>query len=87
VAVRAADEVIAVGYSGVYAYALRWNGTEWQRLAAGNGNPSPSTTLAIANVLLGVAHAGTSMWTVGYYYTGTGTDAGVQRTLIERYTC
>jgi hypothetical protein len=87
VAVRAADEVIAVGYSGVFAYALRWNGTEWQPLAAGNANPSPSTTLAIANVLLGVAHAGTSMWAVGYYYTGTGTDAGVQRTLIERYTC
>jgi hypothetical protein len=87
VAVRAAADVIAVGYSGVSAYALRWDGTEWQRLAAGNANPSPSSTLAIANVLLGVAHAGTSMWAVGYYFTGTGTEAGVQRTLIERYTC
>jgi hypothetical protein len=85
--VRAADDVIAVGYSGVSAYALRWDGTEWQRLAAGNANPSPSSTLAIANVLLGVAHADTSMWAVGYYFTGTGTEAGVQRTLIERYTC
>ena len=87
VAVRAANEVIAVGYSGQSAYGLRFTGTEWQPLAAGNANPSPSTTLAIANVLLGVAHAGTSMWAVGYYYSGTGTDAGVQRTLIERYTC
>jgi hypothetical protein len=87
VTVRAAGEVIAVGYSGVSAYALRWNGTTWQQLAAGNANPTPSTTLAIANVLQGVAHAGTTMWAVGYYYTGTGTDAGVQRTLIEHYTC
>jgi len=89
VAVRAADDVIAVGYSGQFTHALRWNGTTWQRLAAGNANPSPSTTLAIANVLQGVAHAGTSVWAVGYYYTGTGTgtDSGVQRTLIERYTC
>jgi hypothetical protein len=87
VAVRAADDVIAVGYSGQFTYALRWTGTEWQRLAAGNANPSPSSTLAIANVLLGVAHAGSTMWAVGYYYTGTGTEAGVQRTLVERYTC
>jgi hypothetical protein len=87
VAVRAADDVIAVGYSGRSAHALRWNGTEWQRLAAGNANPSPSDTLAVANVLLGVAHAGSSMWAVGYYFSGTGGEAGVQRTLIERYTC
>src|SRR6266545_1445353 len=87
VAVRANTEVIAVGFSGRFTYALRFTGTEWQRLAAGNGNPSPSTTLAIANVLLGIAHAGTSVWAVGYYFTGTGTDSGVQRTLIERYTC
>ena len=87
VAVRADTEVIAVGYSGQSAYALRFNGTEWQRLSAGNANPSPSSTLAIANVLLGVAHAGSAMWAVGYYFTGTGTEAGVQRTLIERYTC
>jgi hypothetical protein len=46
-----------------------------------------SRFLAIANVLLGVAHNGTSMWAVGYYFTATGTEAGVQRTLIERYTC
>src|SRR6266508_404652 len=87
VAVRANTEVIAVGFSGRFTYALRFTGHEWQRLAAGNGNPSPSTTLAIANVLLGIAHAGTSVWAVGYYFTGTGTDSGVQRTLIERYTC
>jgi len=87
VTVRAADDVITVGYSGQFTHALRWNGTAWQRLAAGNANPSPSTTLAIANVLREVAHAGTSVWAVGFYYTGTGTDSGVQRTLIERYTC
>jgi hypothetical protein len=87
VAVLADTDVIAVGYSGQSVYALRFNGTEWQRLAAGNANPSPSSTLAIANVLLGVAHAGSVMWAVGYYCTGTGTEAGVQRTLIERYTC
>jgi hypothetical protein len=89
VAVRAADDVIAVGNSGQFAYALRWNGTTWQPLAAGNGNPSPNTNLAIANVLLGVAHAGGTVWAVGYYYngTGSGSDSGVQRTLIERYTC
>jgi hypothetical protein len=87
VAVRAADDVIAVGYTGQFTQALRWDGTTWQRLAAGNANPSPSTTLAIANVLRGVAHAGTSVWAVGFYYTGTGTDSGVQRTLMERYTC
>jgi hypothetical protein len=87
VAVRADSDVIAVGHSGRFAYALRWNGVRWQPLLAGNGNPSPSSTLAIANVLQGVAYAGTSVWAVGYYYTGTGTEAGTQRTLIERYTC
>jgi hypothetical protein len=85
VAVRADSDVIAVGYSGRFTYALRWNGTGWQPLAAGNGNPSPNTNLAIANVLLGVAHAGASVWAVGYYFSGT--DYGVQRTLIERYNC
>jgi hypothetical protein len=87
VAVRADNDVIAVGYSGQITYALRFTGTEWQRLAAGNGNPSPSSTLTVANVLLGIAHAGSSMWAVGYYFTGTGTEAGVQRTLVQRYTC
>jgi hypothetical protein len=85
--VRADNDVIAVGYSGRFTYALRWNGSQWQPLTAGNGNPTPSSTLAVANVLQGVAHASTSVWAVGYYYTGTGTDAGVQRTLIEHYTC
>ena len=89
VAVRAADEVIAVGYSGVFAYALRWNETTWQQLAAGNANPSPNTNRSIGNVLVGIAHAGGTAWAVGYYYdgTGSGTDYGVRRTLIERYTC
>ncbi|MGH3712406.1 MAG: hypothetical protein ACRDT4_02940 [Micromonosporaceae bacterium] len=83
IAVRANTDVIAVGFSGRFAYALRFTGTQWQRLAAGNGNPTPPTDYAIANVLYGVAHAGTSMWAVGYYAT----DDGVQRTLIERHTC
>ena len=69
------------------AYALRWNGTGWERLAAGNANPTPSSTLAIADDLLGVAHTGSSMWAVGFYYTGSDGEAGTQRTLIERYTC
>lgn len=58
-------------------------------MAAGNANPSPNTTLALANVLLAVAHTEGTTWAVGYYYngTGSGTDSGVQRTLIERYTC
>jgi hypothetical protein len=36
-----------------------------------------------------VGHADASVWAVGFYDTGTspGTDAGVRRTLIERYTC
>jgi hypothetical protein len=85
VAVRATDDVIAVGYSGQFAYALRWNGTTWQPLTAGNANPSPNSNLAIANVLLAVDHTDSAAWAVGYYYSGT--DAGVQRTLIERYTC
>jgi hypothetical protein len=79
--------VIAVGYSSQFTVALRWDGTTWQRLAAGNANPSPSTTLAIANVLRRLAHAGAAVWAVGFYYTGTGADSRVQRTLIERYTC
>jgi hypothetical protein len=81
--------VIAVGYSGQFTYAQRWNGTTWQPLAAGNANPSPNTNLAIANVLLAVDHADGTAWAVGYYDngTGSGTDSGVQRTLIERYTC
>jgi hypothetical protein len=89
VAARATDDVIAVGYSGRFTYALRWNGTTWQPLAAGNANPSPNTNLAIANVLLAVAHTDGTAWAVGYYYNGTdsSTDSGVQRTLIERYTC
>jgi hypothetical protein len=89
VTVRAPDDVIAVGYSGQFTYALAWRGTGWQPLTTGNANPSPNTNLAIANVLTAVAHAGGTAWTVGYYYTGTrnDTDSGVQRTLIERYTC
>ena len=43
--------------------------------------------VAIANVLLGVAHAGASVWAVGYYFTGTGAQSGLQRTLVERYNC
>jgi hypothetical protein len=87
VGVRATDDVIAVGYSDQFTYALRWNGTTWQPLAAGNANPSPNTNLALANVLHSVASAGDTTWAVGYYYNGTDSDAGVQRTLIERYTC
>jgi hypothetical protein len=89
VAVRGPDEVIAVGYSRLFAYALRWTGTTWQQLATGNANPSPNTNRSTGNVLLGVAQADGTAWAVGYYYdgTGSGTDYGVQRTLIERYTC
>jgi hypothetical protein len=87
VAVRSADDVIAVGYSGQSAYALRWNGTSWQPLAAGNANPIPNPNLAIANVLLAVADSDGTAWAVGYYYNGTDTNSGVQQTLIERYTC
>jgi hypothetical protein len=83
VAVRAADDVIAVGYSGRFTYALRWSGAAWQPLAAGNANPSPDPDLAIANVLLAVAHTDGTAWAVGFYYDGS----GVQRTLIERYSC
>ena len=39
-----------------------------------SANPSPNTNLAIANVLLAVAHAGGTAWAVGYYYTGSGSD-------------
>jgi hypothetical protein len=85
VTVRAADDVVAVGYSGQFAYALRWNGTTWQPLAAGNANPSPNPTLTIANDLLAVAHTNDTTWAVGFDYAGA--DSGVQRTLIERDTC
>ena len=83
------EPVIGVGYSGQSTSAVRWNGTTWEPLAADNAYPSPNTNLAIANVLLAVARTGGTAWAVGYNYTGTdsGTEAGVQQTLIERYTC
>jgi hypothetical protein len=87
VVVRANDDVIAVGYSGQSTYALRWNGTTWQPLSAGNANPSPNPNLATGNVLLAVDHDNSTTWAVGYYNNGTDSDTGVQRTLIERYTC
>jgi hypothetical protein len=63
-----------------------------QVVPAGNANPVPNQNRSSGNVLLGAAHAGTTpgeTWAVGYYYngSGTGSDYGVRRTLVERYNC
>jgi hypothetical protein len=81
VKVISSGNVWAVGRTGRFALTEQWNGTAWTVVGAAQGNPSPSTS---GNVLLGVtAFSQTAIWSVGYYYD----SAGVQRVLIERYTC
>jgi hypothetical protein len=90
VSVRAANDVLAVGYAGRSTLAARWSASGWQRVAAGNANQAPNTNRSDGNVLLGVDSAPSGAgWAVGYYYdgSGSGTDYGVQRTLVERLGC
>jgi len=90
VAVRAPGDVIAVGNAGLTARAARWNGSAWQALPAENGNPAPYTHSANDNILAGVDSAPDgSTWAVGYFWngTGSGTNYGSARTLVERLSC
>jgi hypothetical protein len=79
---RAAGDIIGVGSSGGSAYALRWDGTAWQPVTVGNGNPTPDPTRAFTNRLEGVATRTGVTWAVGEFYTTGGTT----QTLTERYT-
>jgi hypothetical protein len=80
-----AGEFWAVGYAEGLTMAQRWNGTTWTLVPSANGNPSPSASQALTNVLLGVdALSATDGWAVGYYYDQT-QPYGVERTLILRY--
>jgi hypothetical protein len=80
VKVIAADDVWAVGQSGLLAITEKWDGTRWSVVPAAQGDPNSTG----GNVLLGVtAFSPTALWAVGYYYD----TSGSQRALIERYTC
>jgi hypothetical protein len=83
VTARAAADIIGVGSSGAFAYALRWDGTAWQPVTVGNANPIPDPTRAFTNRLNGVATRGGVTWAVGEFYNAGGTT----QTLVERYTC
>src|SRR5215475_1041612 len=83
VTVRAADDIIGVGWSSSSAYALRWDGTAWQPVTVGNANPTPDPTRAFTNRLLGVTTRAGVTWAVGEFYNTVGTT----QTLIERYSC
>jgi hypothetical protein len=83
VTARAAGDIIGVGFSGTSAYALRWDGTAWQPVTTGNGNPTPDPTRAFTNRLDGVATHGGATWAVGEFYNANGTT----QPLTERYTC
>lgn len=83
VTARAAADIIGVGSSGASAYALRWDGTAWQPVTAGNANPTPDPTRAFTNRLKGVTTRSGVTWAVGEFYNANGTT----ETLTERYTC
>jgi hypothetical protein len=80
---RAAGDIIGVGSSGASAYALRWDGTAWQPVTVGNGNPTPDPTRAFTNRLEDVATRSGVTWAIGEFYNAGGTT----QTLTERYTC
>jgi len=77
------SNVWAVGFAGKFVLTERWNGSQWMRVEAANGNPNPPANQAYGNRLYSVNGTPTGLWAVGSFDDA----AGVERVLIERYTC
>jgi hypothetical protein len=77
------SNVWAVGFAGKFVLTERWDGAQWTRVEAANGNPNPPANQAFGNRLYGVNGTSTGLWAVGSFDDA----AGVERVLIERYTC
>jgi hypothetical protein len=77
------SNVWAVGRAGKFVLTERWDGSQWRRVEAANGNPNPPANQAFGNRLYSVNGTATSLWAVGSFDDA----AGVERVLIERYTC
>ena len=72
-----------MGFAGRFVLTERWNGSQWTRVEAANGNPNPPADQAYGNRLYAVNGTATGLWAVGSFDDA----AGVERVLIERYTC
>jgi hypothetical protein len=77
------SNVWAVGRIGNFVLTERWDGSQWTRVEAANGNPNPPADQAFGNRLYAVNGSSTGLWAVGSFDDA----AGVERILIERYTC
>jgi len=77
------SNVWAVGRAGKFVLTERWDGLQWTRVEAANGNPNPPANQAFGNRLYSVNGTATGLWAVGSFDDA----AGVERILIERYTC
>jgi hypothetical protein len=77
------SNVWAVGRAGKFVLTERWDGSQWTRVEAANGNPNPPANQAFGNRLYSVNGTATGLWAVGSFDDA----AGVERVLIERYTC
>lgn len=77
------SNVWAVGRAGKFVLTERWDGSQWTRVEAANGNPSPPADQAFGNRLYSVNGTATGLWAVGSFDD----PAGVERVLILRYTC
>ena len=77
------SNVWAVGFAGKFVLTERWDGSQWARVEAANGNPNPPADQAYGNRLYSVNGTATGLWAVGSFDDA----AGVERVLIERYTC
>jgi hypothetical protein len=81
VKVLSQSNVWAVGRIGDFVLTEQWNGSQWTRVEAANGNPNPPQYFG--NRLYSVNGSATGLWAVGSFDDA----AGVERILIERYTC
>src|SRR5919109_1214715 len=77
------SNVWAVGFADKFILTERWDGSQWTRVEAANGNPNPPADQAFGNRLYAVNGTSTSLWAVGSFDDA----AGRERVLIERYTC
>jgi hypothetical protein len=77
------SNVWAVGRAGKFVLTERWDGSQWTRVEAANGNSNPPANQAFGNRLYSVNGTATGLWAVGSFDDA----AGVERILIERYTC
>ncbi len=77
------SNVWAVGRADKFVLTERWDGSQWTMVEAANGNPNPPANQAFGNRLFSVNGTPTGLWAVGSFDDA----AGVERVLIERYTC